>query len=512
MRIIKIRSLRELLAAEEGTTALIFAMMFLSLIVLLGGGFDLSKHRSESTLIQAALDATAIHMVQEQTIPDDQVEAAARAFFDANTNGIVANIDAFVATREGATFSVQVNAHVDTFFMGLIGIETLPIFSEVGSALSDNTREIALVLDTTGSMAGARLADLKQATNLLLDRLEASSPSASGNYHVGIVPFNQYVRVDPNNFSNQWLDSDGRSTAGLEIFGERVELLELFDHLGEDWKGCLRSRPGSFAFTDTPVEAGNFNTRFMPLFAYDEADDGSYDNNYMADAVVHPDGISSVSSILKYGITPGNGDNPSSWASVSTSINGNLGPNRNCSSEPIIPLTTNLNDIRSTVNSFQARGDTQLTEALVWGQRILSDHPPYTNARPADAADNRKFLIFLSDGINSIDGGNSDLRSTLNTQGYAAIGEQASLLPPSPVEDDINDYLDTEFSAACDSIKAAGTEIIVIRLELNDPASQNLLRNCASGNSNFFDATDSSQLDDIFTELASRVTSARLTQ
>ena len=153
-----------------------------------------------------------------------------------------------------------------------------------------------------------------------------------------------------------------------------------------------------------------------------------------------------------------------------------------------------------------------MTEAIVWGQRILSDHAPFTNALPVDAENNRKFLIFLSDGINSIDGGNSDLRSALNTQGYAAIGEQAGLLPPSPLEDNINDYLDEEFSKACESIKAAGTEVIVIRLELNDPTSQDLLRNCASGDSNFFDATDSSQLEGIFSELVSRVTSVRLTR
>ena len=491
---------------------MIFAMMFLSLIVLMGGALDLSKHRSESVLIQAALDATALGIIQETDLADAEVPQLAREFFDLNSKGIVANIQNFSAVRANNMVSVQVEADVNTFFMGLVGIETLPIFVKVESLAAGNTREIALVLDTTSSMSGSRLEDLKSATNLLLDRLEEGSPVITGNFRVGIVPFNEFVRVNPSDFPDAWLDDEGRSAPALEIFNEEVDILELFDHLGEDWEGCLRSRSGDLAYTDTGIITGDPDTRFLPLFAYDEADDGSYLNNYITDTVTHPDGISSVSSLLKYGITPGDGATPSLWSPVSHTIGGNFGPNRNCTSEPIKPLTTDFATIRNTVDNLTAEGDTQLTEGLIWGQRILSNRAPYTDALPINTEGNEKVLILLSDGINSIDGGNADLRSALNTHGYAGIGEQATLLPPAPVEDDINDFLDDEFAEACEHIKEEGTQLIVIRLELNDPDSLDLLRNCASGAENFFDATDSSQLEGIFTELAERVTSPRLTR
>lgn len=503
--------MRDYFKAEGGATAIIFAMTLLSIIILLGGGLDFSKHRTQSQIMQAALDATALHMVQEVDIPPDEITQRARAFFDANSSGFLATITDFTATRDDDGFSVSARADVETNFLGLISIETLPVSRRANSVLSIEMLEIALVLDTTGSMAGDKIADLKTATNVLLDLLEDASDANETIYRVGIVPFDQFVRVNPDDFSDDWLDDEGRSAVAQEIFSEEINLLDLFDHLGEEWAGCIRSRGGDLAYTDAPVVFNDPDTQFLPLFAYDEGDDGSYLNNYITDLLSHPDGESSVSSFLKYGITPPNVSNPSLWSAVSTTIGGDLGPNSKCTSEPIVPLTNNFSAIRDIVDDLVARGDTQMTEAIVWGQRILSDHAPYTNALPANTFGNRKILIFLSDGINSIDGGNSDLRSALNTQGYAAIGEQATLLPPNPVADDINDYLDVEFLAACQNIKQAETQLIVIRLEQTDTTSFNLLRDCASSEADFFDVPDSSQLESVFGDLAQRITEVRLT-
>ena len=506
------RLFRNYLRSDNGNVAMIFALLILSIIVLMGGGLDFSKHRSQSVTVQSALDATAIHMVQEQNVPPGQITQRARDYFDANATGLTATITGFNATRNGDVFNISVNADVETNFLGLVGLEILPISRRAESTLSVETREIALVLDTTGSMSGDRLANLKTATNLLLDRLENSSANEDGNLQVGIVPFDEFVRVNPVDFDPNWLDADGRSAAASNIFGEEINLLDLFNHLGEDWAGCLRARPGNLAFRDTPVNLGDFDTRFTPLFSYDEGDDGSYANNYITDAIAHPDGISSVTSFLKYGIAPGTGNDASLWTTVPTSIGGSLGPNRHCASEPIVPLTDDIDAVRDVVDALSAQGDTHLTEAIVWGQRLLSDHAPFTGSLPINTFGNRKILIFLSDGINSVDGGNSDLRSPLNVQGYAGFGELATILPPNPVEDDINDYLDDEFLPACDAIKAAGTQIIVIRLEQTDSESLALLSNCATSTADFFNVPDANQLDAVFGEIALRVTAVRLSE
>ena len=505
---LKLKSFQE---SQSGTVAIIYALIALTLFILIGGALDFSKHRTQSVIVQTALDATALHMLQEFDLEETEFQAEARNFFDSNLSGFDALIDDFSIERTRTEVVTQATAQVETFFLGLIGIETLDVFRIAQGALSSETREIALVLDTTGSMQGQRIANLISASNLLLDNLESNTTSMA-TIRVGIVPFDQYVRVDTDTFPEEWLDIDGESGVAAELFGDDINLLALFDHLEQPWEGCVRSRMAAYAFTDEPANSIDVDTLFAPLFAYDEGDDGSFLNNYLTDAVAHPNGESSVRSVLKYGIQPGTEDSPNIWDDVTLNINGGNGPNQNCASEPIIPLTDDYDALRDTINNLTAAGDTNLTEAIMWGQRVLSSEAPFTEGLPEDEIDNRKTLIFLSDGINSIDGGNADLRSALATQGYANVGEFSTLLPPNPTEDDINDYLNEEFALACEAIKQANTQLIVIRLEISDSESQTLLSECASSPDDFFDVPDASQLDAVFAQLAERMSFPRLTQ
>lgn len=505
---LKLKSFKQ---SQSGTVAMIYALIALASFVLIGGGLDFSKHRTQSVIVQTALDATALHMLQETDLEEADFQEKARFFFDSNLSGFNAELENFSIERTNETVVTQATAQVETFFLGLIGIENLGIMRIAEGVLTTETREIALVLDTTSSMQGDRITNLISASNLLLDRLEESSTETSF-VNVGIVPFDQYVRVNTATFPEEWLDVEGESDVATELFGEDIDLFDLFDHLGQPWEGCVRSRMAEYAFTDEPVDPTDVDTLFTPLFAYDEGDDGSYTNNYLTDAVAHPDGESSVRSFLKYGIQPGAESNPNAWADVTLNLVDDNGPNQRCASEPITPLTNDYDALRDTINNLTAEGDTNLTEAIMWGQRVLSSEAPFTEGLPEDQIENRKILIFLSDGINSIDGGNADLRSVLSAQGYASIGELSTFLPPSPTEDDINDYLNEEFATACETIKEANTQLIVIRLELTDAASQQLLSDCASSEADFFNVPDAAQLDEVFSQLVTRITSAHLTR
>lgn len=495
--------------SETGTVAMIYAMIALAAFVLIGGGLDFSKHRTQSAILQTALDATALHMLREVQLDDDEFQDTARRFFDANLSGFDAVLTEFNVQNAADIVTVEAAANVETSFLGLLGIETLEIYRLAEGILSTETREIALVLDTTSSMQGTKIAELKAATNLLLDNLEAASERAD-NIRVSMVPFNAYIRVNPSDFPDAWLDDEGRSDIARELFGEDINVFDLFEHLDTDWSGCLRTRGGDLAFSDDPIVAGDPNTRFTPLFAYDEGDDGSYVNNYLPDLVAHSDGISSVQSYLKYGIELGEENSPNDWETVTRNTSG--GPNFRCTSEPIIPLTNNFNDLRGRVNDLVAAGRTNTTEALVWGQRVLSSHAPYTDGLRENAPGNRKILIFLSDGENSIQYENADLLSVMTPQGYAATGELETLLPQNSTADNFGDYLDDEFAQACENIKDANIQLIVIRLELDDVPSLSLLSECATSEDDFFDVPDADQLEDVFGEISRRVTQARLSR
>lgn len=71
-------------------------------------------------------------------------------------------------------------------------------------------------------------------------------------------------------------------------------------------------------------------------------------------------------------------------------------------------------------------------------------------------------------------------------------------LSPGATTADINAALDVRFQDACTHVKAAGIVVYVIRLELGDAYSENLLRTCASSPSHFLDVPDSAGLSAAF--------------
>ena len=81
----KLKSFQE---SQSGTVAMIYALMALALFVLIGGGLDFSKHRTQSVIVQTALDATALHMLREVDLEETEFQDKARAFFDSNLSGI----------------------------------------------------------------------------------------------------------------------------------------------------------------------------------------------------------------------------------------------------------------------------------------------------------------------------------------------------------------------------------------------------------------------------------------
>ncbi|TGT90059.1 hypothetical protein EN798_34915, partial [bacterium M00.F.Ca.ET.155.01.1.1] len=67
------------------------------------------------------------------------------------------------------------------------------------------------LLDNTGSMAGARITALRQATTSVLDYLEAVK-SPTRPVHASLVPFVTAVNVNGPEFDPAWIDMDGQSS------------------------------------------------------------------------------------------------------------------------------------------------------------------------------------------------------------------------------------------------------------------------------------------------------------
>ncbi len=109
-------------------------------------------------------------------------------------------------TSGGPQIVVNASAHSKPNVMGVVGISTMNIAVSSTIAWGNSRLRVALVLDTTGSMASSGKIDaLKTATNNLLTQLKSAAVT-DGDVYVSIVPFVKDVNLDPANYSANWID------------------------------------------------------------------------------------------------------------------------------------------------------------------------------------------------------------------------------------------------------------------------------------------------------------------
>lgn len=177
-----------------------------------GVAVDLSRVYVAHNKLQNAVDSSAL--AGSLLLPDDpdvsngKVEKAVKANLalnDADANNVV-------VSSGGATRSVCVDAaaKVDMTLAKVIGIEDSTVTAEACAGYNDI--ELVLVLDATGSMAGAPINSAKDAATDLVNLIMPASSSTSTRSKIGLVPFQGKVRIDGNDPVTAEHNPDGVGT------------------------------------------------------------------------------------------------------------------------------------------------------------------------------------------------------------------------------------------------------------------------------------------------------------
>ena len=145
----------------------------------------------------------------------------------------------------------------------------------------------------------------------------------------------------------------------------------------------------------------------------------------------------------------------------------------------IMPLTYTWTSLHSRIDEMVSSGNTNVTIGLAWAWHALTQSEPMTQA-VAPAPDLSKFIILLTDGD--------------NTQNRWT-GSQSSI--------------DARTALACANAKTAGFRIYTIRV-INGNAD--LLRNCATDPSMYYDVQSASDLDAVFNAIGGQLASLHLSQ
>lgn len=583
------------------------------------------------------------------------------------------------ATRdEDGGVEMVANITYDTIFGGVDGGDggILLFQDKVTDKLTsiittgNRTIEVALVMDNSGSMynypsggSKRKIDSMKDAaTELVSDLFKSAADSVSEEpVKFSLVPFAGAVNVGPlghPNLKGNFIDTRGMTPANNEnldwrnTFRTNEEItvtgghivtrvgnviksrLDVFDMIGEPWKGCVEMRawPHNVLDTYVPGHEGGYikingkmdadgdgtkdgvNALFVPYFAPDEPDwehaddynpgphisrkrehaedvdhnddDDRYPNSYLYDFRDYiPDNdtqhiqlyTNDHAEVVTTGQNPnGSGDgtipniaddqngstnqiNRTNWmfkyqSNVPLGTFGDyFGPNYGCTTDPITPLTSNLDTINDAIDDMKANGSTNIQQGLTWGWRTLSEALPFDQGRPLSDEINLKFIILLTDGANfySTDGDTTPNVSAYGAWGYMRPdthplkhalndapthnriaegmspqdlagtiyeGQTFDLTPDNSYE--FGQLMNVHTAQACENAKKAGISIYTIVYDLNNQATEDLMRACAGtgviDNQNilsgvtFYHEADGATLEDTFAEIASSISAIRI--
>ncbi|MEO9970043.1 MAG: pilus assembly protein TadG-related protein [Hyphomonadaceae bacterium] len=447
-------------SAQGGNVAIMVAICIVPLLFMAGFMIDFSRQQSLSRKVQASVDHAAVSvalMLQEnENTSMEELSAVAQAVFDGNLNADASLLRSPVLVSEAnGIVNVSFDGEMATGLAGLMGVSELAVNAvsavQYNGVVGQLPLDIALVLDVSESMQGARIDTLRQTANDLVD---AAIPDATSLVQIGIVPFNGFVNVGLGNRGQSWLTDTDDETLVWNTCPTDFDASEAL--------GCTFNRVCGPAGS----EAGCSNESSCPAgvsIVKHPCFDRIIDNEWHGCVRERDDPLDITDG--SYGSDP---------------IRGVLDDDQDeCLDEnQILPLSNNAADIKSAIDDLTPAWQTYIPSGITWGRRILSSGEPFNQPNNDGRA---KAIILLSDGANT---GSLDPSSGL-----------VSGTDP----DDANDRM----IEACEAAKAEDISVFTIAFSVNDFETERLLEDCASNQSASFEANTLNGLSDAFASIVS---------
>lgn len=464
------RRLFRFLMGRGGNVPVMVALLAVPAMGLAGLSIDAARGYMVRSRLSSAIDAAAL--AAGRAIDTGNAQADGKMYFRANmpqgTMGASIPDPVVLVGTDRETVTVKATAALPTTFMRVFGIDSMPIAVENQARRAQGIGlELALVLDTTGSMAtDDRIGKLRSAAASLVEILYGTQASRA-NLWVSVVPYTAEVNLGTNRTT--WLSADSPSAG---------------QYSPSAWRGCVEARPSPYDEDDAPPSVSRFKAFLWP------------------------------STLNKY---PDNGDNP--WPPVSdsgtyTDNNDRAGPNLGCGF-PVQPLTNVKQTVLDKIAGLRAvnRGGTMANLGLQAGWFTLSPRwrGLWGGTTPAGMpldyrlAEMQKAVVLVTDGNNEwFD------YTKQPTGDYTAYGRIGDGRLGTTTFSQATTQLNTRMSRLCQKMKDAGITMYTITIGQTNAATQNLYRGCASQPSFYWDTPSPDQLSTIFNQIGAQLTNLRL--
>ncbi len=465
---------------ERGVFAVVFGVMAVVLVAFSGAVVDYVSVQNARTVAQEALDASTLGLHGEiENLTPAELEILAEGLINDRLSliGLSANVENVLVDTSAGTLFIEARFSVPTYFLALVGIPTLSsrVHSEVTS--KSLNIEVALVLDSTGSMSGAKLTALKSAANLLVDALMPDP--VNPDLKIAVVPFNRYVNIGMGNRNEPGLDIEADYTwtpAGQNCYNTYPNSTYQCDSNWESysctvdgqtktcWHWVYSNCTGSYgAPVQVCVPQSTRNFRWYGcmgsrhLLSLDTQDD-TY-------------GTDEVPGVIRH------------W--------------NTCKVTEMTELSSTRATVRDGIDDMVARDNTYIPTGLMWGWRLLSPSLPFASAMPYDP-ENKKVIILMTDGINTV---SPSTVWTFHEPGNHRVHRGGNTA-----------IANAKTAEICANVKDEDIVVYTIAFEVTDPTIQTILSDCAGNGGSYFDASNASELEDAFEEIADDLKSLRVSR
>jgi Flp pilus assembly protein TadG len=441
-----------------------------------------------------------------------------------------------------------------TVLMKLAGITNLPISTSSNVVWGQTKLWVALVLDNSGSMSkgdstGSKMTALKNASQQLLTILQ-NAASHAGDVQVSIVPFVKNVNANTTNVGAGWIDwSDWESPPIVDqtnyVYQKDTDAVRNGHPLNTFGPGdsCPYDGTAGYKCAPTPVNDSNCYTGggsddcigtipsgsatyagyICPSMHIGGSQDGLgyhwYNGCWVGTTSTTTATVSSCNGHSSTNCSCNNGvcktkvwnhtwtvNNHSTWggclmdrkqdydiAKTAPSAANTLFPaenNQYCGTAAVTPLGYDWTTLSSQITAMTPYGATNQAIGIAHGWQTLTPGTPY--GAPAVPDDTTRYIIFLSDGLNTMNRWWGDG----STEKTTADG-----------------YIDGREKATCDAAKADGIVIYSIYVNVGSvggAGNSAPLQYCATDPTKYFALTTTSSVVTTFNQIAQQITNVRM--
>src|SRR5262245_27797131 len=201
---------KRLWRSERGAVAPLVGFCIIMLVGAVGVAVDIGRGQVTQSKLQSSLDAAglAAGAVVGQNLTEEALKPEAQKYLNANFLGktVDATITSFNLdlSDDQSIVTLDATASLPTTFMRIFGKESMQVAARTEITRETTGLEVAVVLDTTGSMDDPvggtpydntkKIAALRTAGNDLVNILFGNHATVDDLW-VGVVPFSQSVNI-----------------------------------------------------------------------------------------------------------------------------------------------------------------------------------------------------------------------------------------------------------------------------------------------------------------------------